>query len=223
MVNAKQDILGAIDKLQESAYFIRNTRTDTSPDHVIKLTDLTGLDSEIDGPNKPNFAQHFDSVEDVLQFVTDLYSGEMSFTEEIGPRHTLYTWKMNLSALYDPPVQDWKDLLPLHEWHLPTGNWISKDEQQYDQWFQAGANWWEWVREDGVCREMPFTNVGWVYYYHRNYNSVGFDEILWLVDGTGRRIDPKTEFPYFENYTFNGLFPEMTTREKWEELVSILE
>jgi hypothetical protein len=223
MTKAGADILGTVQKLEASAYFIRNIRNDVSSEHVIKLTDLTDLDSELDDPDKPNFAKDFKTVEDVLGFVHDVFSGEVPFTEELGPRSTEYTWKMNLSVLFAPsPVQDWNSLLPYHSWDIPQGNWITKTTQLWwaEDWGGSDDN--IWVYHDGECQEVLFTNIGWVRDYGVFYESIDLGNMLILEDEFGREIDPDNEFPHFPDYTLNGLFPEMT-RAEWENLIDILE
>jgi len=33
------------------------------------------------------------------------------------------------------------------------------------------------------------------------------------------QIDQKTFFPYFDDYTFHGLFPDLTTRQSWISMI----
>ena len=222
MTNAGTDILGTVQKLEASANFIRNIRNDTSSEHVIKLTDLTDLDSELDDPDKPNFAKDFNTVEDVLGFVRDVFSGEVPFTEELGPRSIEYTWKMDLSVLFNSPVQDWNSLLPYHSWDIPQGSWITVTTNPgwVENW--GGQDIDFWVFQDGACQMVMFSNVGWVREFYSDYHSIDIGDMLILEDPDGLEIDPDNEFPYFPDYTLNGLFPDMT-RIEWENLMDILE
>jgi hypothetical protein len=222
MVNAGSDILGTIDKLDASADFIRNIRSDTSEEHVIKLADLTDLDPDPNDPDTPNFAKDFTTVEDVLGFVRDVFSGKVEFTEELGPRSISYTWEMNLSVLFNSPVQDWNSLLPYHSWDIPQGNWITVTTNPgwVDYW--GGSDIDLWVDHNDACQMVMFSNVGWVREYYRDYHTIDIGDMLILEDPDGREIDPDTEFPYFPDYKLNGLFPNME-RGDWESLRDILE
>jgi hypothetical protein len=223
MMNAGTDMLGTVAKLEASADFIRNIRNDTSEEHVIKLTDLTDLDDGlVDDPDKPNFAKDFKTVEDVLGFVRDLFSRTVEFTEELGPRSTQYTWKMNLGVMFMSPVEDWNSLLPYHSWDMPQGNWIETTTQLWMADDLGGSDPTFWVYHDGVCQDVQFQNVGWVRDYDRRYESIDLGKMLVLEDPDGQEIDPDTVFPYFPDYTLNGLFPEMN-RTEWEKLRDILE
>jgi acyl-coenzyme A thioesterase PaaI-like protein len=223
MRNAGLDLVGTVGKLEASVNFIRNIRPDNhNPDHLLKLTDLTDLDSELRGPNNPNFAQNINTVEDVLAFVRNFVSGPMTFTEELGPQNQEYTWTMNVSRLFNPAVSDWKDLLPLYEWHLPQGNWVELDRFMDWSWDAGGGSTWQRVYHDGVCQNVQFQNIGTVHTHYRSYDLITMSDILWLVNPVGEAIDPNVTLPYFPDYTFNGLFPGMN-RSDWEELINILD
>ena len=58
------------------------------------------------------------------------------------------------------------------------------------------------------------TRIGWTFdSYH----------IVEALDGpNGNPIDPDIVFPYFPDYTFNGLFPDMNSHADWQALFNIL-
>jgi hypothetical protein len=66
------DLAAVIAKLQDSVNFIKHVRTGETEQNVIKLSDLTDLESGLHNPNGPNFAKNFNSIEDVLSWVSDL-------------------------------------------------------------------------------------------------------------------------------------------------------
>jgi hypothetical protein len=226
---ARSDLLGVVTKLESSVNFIRNIRTGETEENVIKLTDLTGLDSDISGNgDEPNFMDDWTSIEDVLDFVQDLYGDDpLSFSEIIGDTlPTLFEWDLHLKKLYDPGIADWKTMLPYHEWGLPSvGRWLVCENRLvwlYDTW---GGEWYAWVLENGSCVERSFSNINWVR-ESATVCELPVGSYLWLTDEGGNPIvvgdDPGEErFPYFVDYTFGGLFPDMD-RDRWILLVEIL-
>lgn len=216
---AQQDLVGVMDRLDGAVTFIRN-RPNESEQNVIKLADLTDLDAGLGGPSVPNFAKNWSRVEDVLAFVREVLSGPVTFTEDIGPSRTSYTWTMNLSVMFTRPVADWNDLLPLHEWNLPAGPWIARNRRLAYS-FPTGNGYYGFYAWNGsFCDWVEFSNVGTVEIYRTQWEM--YPDALQLVDPTGMPIDPNLEFPYFLDYSFNGLFPEMN-RSAWINLMSILQ
>jgi hypothetical protein len=219
---AHSDMIAAFGKLEKAAAFIRDPDRDETEENVIKLADLTDFDTEMgNDPNKPNFMDGWTQLEDVIDFGRDLLSGPMTFTEEIAPS-TNYTWRMDLSRMFLDPVEDWNDMLPYYKWNFPTGAWIVMNTPYYDVWDFGG---WEhgfygWDGEE--CTWVNLQNIGKVYYSDSRWDF-NTSEILIPLDGpNGNPIDPRTEFLYFEDYTFNGLFPEMRTHQDWQDLYDIL-
>ena len=223
MESAHQDILEMIDKLEASVDFIKHIRKNETEDNVIKLTDLTELDSNIPGNDPPNFASQFETIEDVLEWARSFVTGTIEFTENLGPNHTPFTWKTNISVLLNGSIQDWKNLLPYYRWNLPSGNWITKRESPYSPecWDNYGT-YWEYVWENGQCIYRTFYDIDFVCYYYYDYNC-STDNMIQLLDNNGFVIDLESaKFPYFRDYTFGGLFPEMS-RNDWLYLINITE
>jgi hypothetical protein len=222
MNNAKLDLLAVIEKLEGSVDFIKNVRENETEENIIKLTNLSELESDLGDPEGPNFAKDFETIEDILAWVRDLMSGPMLFSEELGPREETFSWTMNIGALLTNPVPDWKSLLPYHRWTLPVGPWIERSRSYGWEDVPYGGSWWEMVNIGGVCRYTEFTGLAWVrYYYCSEEMDASFFEYL---DGPGgSAIDLEIErIPYFPDYTLHGMFPGMT-RAHWLDLVTILE
>ena len=222
MISARDDIFTMIDRLQSSIAFIRG-RNNESEDNVIKLSDLTDLDNNLPGENPPNFAASFSSIEDVLSWVETslLGSDGVSFTENIGPLNTPYTWRMKLIVLLDGSIGDWKELLPYHQWNLPAGPWVEKSLNYINCW--NSTYWSGEVIVGDECQWMEFSDIDYFCnYYYDSY--VNIDNLIQLLDAPGGNVvDMGTlEFPYFEDYTFGGLFPEMTSHSQWVNLINIL-
>jgi hypothetical protein len=224
---AHSDLLGVLSKLESSVDFIRNIRTGETEESVIKLADLTGLDSDISaGGDKPNFMAGWTSIEDVLDFTRDLYSGTVSFGETFGDTMpTLFEWELNLRALYVPGISDWKDKLPYHAWDLPSGRWLVCEDRFLRGGPWGGGSWNGVVLENGSCVWKTIPNVNSVT-ETAMVCELPAGSYLWLTDPSGNPIvvgsDPGDErFPYFPDYTFGGLFPDMT-RQRWVQLVELL-
>jgi hypothetical protein len=222
MNGAKLDLAASIGKLEGSVNFIKNVRENETEQNIIKLTGLSELESNIGDPAGPNFAKEFQSIEDILNWVRELMSGPMQFSEELGPRNETFTWTMDLGALLTDPVDDWKSLLPYHRWTLPAGPWIERSRSLNWEWAPYIGQYWGYVHIGGICQFQEFTGLAWVrrYYCIKEINTSGLE----LLDGpNGSPIDLGIErMFYFPDYTFHGVFPGMT-HARWLELVTTLE
>lgn len=222
MNDAKTDLLTAIGKLEGSVNFIKHVRENETEQNIIKLTNLSELESNLGDPQGPNFAKNFQSIEDILNWTRNLLSGPMQFNEELGPRNETFTWTMNIGALLTNPVPDWKGLLPYHRWTLPAGPWIERSKNLWWEWEPYGGEWWDYVHIGGTCRYWEFTGLAWVREY--GYSEEMNTNVIEFLDGPGgSAIDLEIErVPYFPDYTFHGVFPGMS-RARWLDLVTILE
>jgi hypothetical protein len=220
--NAGIDLLMTLEKLAGSVDFIRNVRPSESEENVIKLGDLTDLDSDLMDPDAPNFAKDFQKIEDVLDFVETLLTGPVLFNEELGPSNTPFQWTLNLPAMFIPGVTDWKTLLPYHQWVLPVGNWINCAVNLDFQYDNGGFSWDGFVLQNGQCEYTSFGSVGIVRQFSYSCD-VGVS--LEFLDGPGGNvIDLGIErMPYLPDYTIAGLLPDMDTRQRWLDLINILD
>jgi hypothetical protein len=221
---AHQDMLNVISKLESSVYFIKYVREGETEHNVIKLSDLTGMESDLGDPYGPNFAKNFSTIEDVLEWVEDFISGPMEFTEDIGSPPMSLTWTMDISSLLLSPVQDWNSLLPYHRWSIPAGPWIQYyEELRYMEDWDPVWTYWAYVYDAGWCDYREFIGITYIYQYGFGY-GIDLEGVLELLDGpNGDPIDLMIEgFPYMPDYTLHGLFPEMT-RQSWLDLISMLD
>ena len=235
--------------------------TDDQSDDILKIEMIDSANSEMldlsgeirDEGFSAGFAEHFSSIDKLMDFINELLSGPVTFDEVLDGKQVAL--KVNLSAIYTNPVEDLRTLLPRY-------TWTNKDE-----WFKAEADSW-----NDYIRKVPVYNEGTSSYdttwNFSAYNYDGDDEFvvnidqslytitsqtdfsteyalktpvkayihvdssfyfdaLCLKDGDGNimsnetiqtLIDNKMFFPYFEDYTFHGLFPDMT-RQKWLDLL----
>jgi hypothetical protein len=223
--NAGDDLLGTLEKLENGVDFIRNIRENETEENVIKLTDLTDIDASLSGPNVPNFAKNFTKIEDVVEFVRSLLTDVVPFSEELGPNHVTFQWQMNLGRQFTDPEPSLKSLLPYHEWNLPAGNWISVLDQ-LDRWDTGGSSYYLYVWNGTDCEEFYYPQIGVVNTHWQQFSlEWGQGEPLVLLDGPGGNpIEPSVaRMPYFPDYTFNGLFPDMASRQRWLDLLDILD
>jgi hypothetical protein len=133
---------------------------------------------------------------------------------------------MDLGRQFTSPVTNVRTLLPYHRWNLPTGNWITVEEYMSYEWDNAGWAYYTSVWNGEYCEQVYLENIGLVSVYMRDYNLAwGEGEPLEFLDGpSGNPIDMDIErLPYFPDYTMNELFPDMGSRQRWLDLIDILD
>jgi hypothetical protein len=241
----KADLLAIPSMVKAGIFSVRNETGDQALD-IIKISDIADMDSGlvdvpqdmIDEGVSPALANKFRSPETVADFVTELLSGPYSFDETIDSQHIAIT--VNITAMLDNPVQDLKTMLPKYEW-LPDSEWLNWEFQQQDAW--EGGPDAIWMEANDVHDIPPEAVAGYEEdpmdptsgtlfltnppaYTVKSDSSANMMPVK-LLDDSGNPIefdaidsliDAKTFFPYFDDYTFKGLFPGMT-RAKWLELV----
>ncbi|MFH1843305.1 MAG: hypothetical protein ABIF77_08845 [bacterium] len=203
--NAGVDLGTMLARLEAALDFIRN-ENDPQDDDVIQLGFLTDVDSDIaDCEDCPAFAEDWETIEDVIDWVQVVLAGPYTIDVEDGfgdPAELT----VNLSVLLSAPVADWKTKLPYHQW-APADEWFRFDEPQIYEWdTSTSMPVCEDFNEDWTC----WTNID---YEVMRYIDQDFDGApVWFTDSQGTVLDEE-EFPYFPDYTFGGLFPGMTRQE----------
>lgn len=192
---------GIVNKLAAADDFIRNKRTDQSS-NMIKLSNLAEIDSEIlAGENKPNFAKDWKSLTDVISFMKKLMSEQVDFNEvENGKEINI---SVNLSQFFTS-INDIRPLLPLYKW--TEGEWIQKKFHYEYQKDLNGDDYHIWGSDEKIDSVQTL--------HKKVYGAI--IEPLQFVDTDGKVISDD-EMPYFNDYTFGGLFPGMT-RDTWIQL-----
>jgi hypothetical protein len=239
----KADLL-AIPVLVKAGF--ASVRAETGPQtyDVIKLSDVMKTDSnflnmpsdmERDGVDTA-LAQKFRSPESLADFVTELLSGPVTLGGKIDSQHV--SIKINLAAMFDNPVSDLRTLFPKYQWQ-PENSWVVPDTSSYG-WpntvfpysFSVGSNEADRVTVSidaslydatsdplyGYTTYQLKTPVHFIRDLSINQN---FDPLR-LLNDAGAVISPdsmqKNFFPYFNDYTFHGLFPDMTSHQAWIDL-----
>jgi hypothetical protein len=189
----------AIDKGKSSLAFIRS-ETDDQSDDALKITALQKTDLEISsGDDKPNFARGITTIEGVLDKVEEIISGPFVFTEDFDNDSTTPDAQLtvNISALFNNPIQDFRTLLPAHRWR-PESEWITME-------VDSGEYCW-WEGRTMVCDS----------FWDTTYSVFP----VYLLDAGGNEIDLGGADPFHQiqlsDWTLGGLFPGMTRLEDYE-------
>lgn len=210
LADAWQDLLTLRDLLEAGVAAVR-AESDAQENDVIRLADLLDVDNDIaTGSGKPNFAQNFMTIEDVLAWVETVMIGPYLVQEDgdLGP----LTITVNLSALFNSSPADWKTLLPYHRFTAPD-TWITMSPS-YSYTIPSTPGF-SYCLLDCSGVQTCDSNVA-------EFRYDGFDvdlEFLELLDGPGGNpIDLDVEkVPYLPDYTLAGLFPG-AGRAKWIEI-----
>jgi hypothetical protein len=215
--------------------------------------DMVDLKSELmeEGLSE-DFADNFSSLENIMDFISEILSGPYSFEETIDEKQVSIT--IDLSSFFTNPVEDLRTLLPYHTW-TNKDEWLQPDVYSWEEdhygymIMHNGENedpdtlyYFDVYDDEDVVVNFDESFVDSIvttewgskqYYisqpinYHVYIDSSYYFDGLRLTNEDGDIIDNETIdeqiengtfFPYFKDYTLNGMFPEMT-REKWLDLL----
>jgi hypothetical protein len=186
--------------------------TDPQENDVIRIADLVDLDSDIaNAEERPNFAEGFTTIEDVLNWIETVLTGSYHISEDgqNGPIEL----DVNLSSLFMNAPSNWRDVLPYFEW-TPAEDWVDRSYSQGPGIPVTPGQVICYDDIDGVrvCR----SDIAEIVY---RYETGSLGEVVKLLDPQGSPIDlGEAKVPYFPDYTFRGLFPS-ATRQTWLDLV----
>ncbi|MEA3474870.1 MAG: hypothetical protein U9R23_00240 [Candidatus Cloacimonadota bacterium] len=205
------DLVAMIAKLELARDKIL-AETDEQDNDIIKIEYLNELDNDIadHDENDPNFMQDWNTFQDALDWLNELITGPVTFTEDFDDDGEDEQFTIDLSAYFDPGLTNMKDYLPYHEWNDAMHIVLVLDWQ--DEWENPNGNYSYW---DENGEEHTFTNV---YYIYWNEWECAVNEAIFFLNGPdGDPINLDEEMPYFPDYTFGGIFPGMT-RDAWLSL-----
>ena len=159
MKGAKGLILEAITKMEQGLEAIRQ-ETDDQEDDIISREVIDDMDGEIDlsedDGDLPEFFRDIKTVDDALVKIREALEGTVEIEadydgDEDTPRSTIV---FNLGNFFDEPIQDFRKLLPYHEWHVELlGNRNFADELVFTD---AEGN----ILEDSPSLVLPDPSFG---------------------------------------------------------------
>jgi hypothetical protein len=237
----KQDLIAAPDLIKSGITSIRN---ETGPQQydLVKISNILDMDKDMVNNTQdlinqgvtPALAEKFRSPESLMDFISQLLSGPYSFDETIDSAHIALT--VNISAFLDHPVSDLRSLLPKYRW-VDESQWaVGSESYRYvDPW--PSKTFGTYGSSDSVAiAGSAFDSVvrdsygSAVYYLKQPYLVSASIDSSWTLDplrlvdqnNADLNIDSLTKakafLPYFDDYTFDGVFPDMT-RQKWLDLI----
>lgn len=181
--------------------------TDSQENDIIKKVDFEELKSDfaeieadmIDEGFSADLASNFKTPKTMVTFVEELLNGPYTFNENIDG--TALSVTMNVSKFFTDPIDDLKNLLPKYKF---------RDE---DDIFE--------IEIDGDYYDMDGTVSGHEYVDYTLYifDFVDKDGTVMTIDNMFDNLDEGV-VPYFDDYTFNGIFPGMT-RTDWNNLAKV--
>ncbi len=202
LTKAKNNILGAAADLTSGIDYIENETDDQSND-IIKLQYISDLNEDISNhdPDNPPFMQSWTEVGDVIDWLESLISGG-NFTTTT-PDDIEFT--VNLSAFFNGAIPDLKDVKPYYHWNSSTGTWLEL-ESNMGSWETSSYSFYYY---NDLIVLTSLTSVEEYGDYHKL--NAGY-----FTNASGVEI-ADGETPYFPDYTFGGMFPNMT-RTKFIQL-----
>lgn len=254
---AYADLLEVPKKI-DAALVALEQETDSQEDDVIKQIDLQNLDADLVNVQamleeegfSADFAENFASPRKMVAFIESILSGPYKFNQTLNVYDELgevtgqatVDLTVDISKFYTNPIEDLRDLLPLHQMRTKENCIETKYFDYYENMYSSNII----TKEMGVTYDIPESKIESIdvdpywgdtiitlkepyvtnIYRDKIKTVVTYD----LVDGNGAVMsseDVETmlfdngEIPYFDDYTINGIFPDMT-RDKWNSLIEEL-
>lgn len=240
--------LKMVPELIKSSLKSMKEETDDQDDDLIAAgnifditSDMADISSEMQEKGfSPSLASRFVSPEALMDFVTEILTKEYTFSESIDGYNIEMT--INISKWFTNPVNDLKTLFPKYRFSQKQDRITSYTDKYYENWSDNTI----YVDPEDII-DIPETmitsseedNWGKVITLAQDYSvtlfidSVIYCSPLFLIDDAGKDIPQqetedifyykqalKKYFPYFNDYTVNGVFPRMTSRSAWIDFLS---
>ncbi len=236
------------DLIKTGLTIIKNEGDDQNNDLIPKvdIDDVTGEMADIkqdmiDEGFSTTFANNFQSPEALMDFIKTLLTGSYEINETIDSFTVNIT--IDISKFFTSPIADLKTLLPKHQFRTAANRVEGFNEEK-----EISENWdttcfYMYKHDEDAVNIIGFDSTlidsvveqEWetvVYMktpvrYLRRMDSSVIAIPLDLVDDANTKIpfdtipdliDAETFFPYFTDYTYNGIFPGMT-RQKWLDMI----
>jgi len=218
----------AVQKIRSGVDVIE-AETDDQVNDLIKIEFLDSINSGLTDQDDMDINTLTQALDTISAFLNGPYTVRFSNTncEQVCDQHGCSetncdtTWvsiKINLSAIFETPVADLKSKLPYLQWK-PASQWRVADADT------------EWVGQfQGDWKKQCFYDSlsGWsdscVMVFAPDSGEFELRdrwEPIELTTASGTVLSDSlldADGPEFPDYTFNGLFPELTTKADWEEL-----
>jgi hypothetical protein len=197
----------------------------------------------------PSFASKFQSPEALMDFISLVLAGPYNFSENIDDKQITIT--VDLSKFFTNPANSLKDYWPKYRLPSESEKYVSYTyNTSVSSWASKSFDFYK-DSHDSVQIDIPLSLIDSIdkplnsyssttYYLKNNYNysltkdstrtiapiiylddngaSINFYEMIYQ-DVTKQTL-PKV-FPYFNDYTFKGIFPNMKTRQNWIDFFGV--
>jgi hypothetical protein len=228
MKSAIKNFRTSIEKAKSGITDIQAEKDDQIDD-IIKVNDITSANDEL--ANNGSFSVA--SISDVLDTIAAVLAGPYTinytnesvtynynyidaiYTETSETTRTDISIKLNVSAVFDNPIADLKTKFFKFTWKAAS-EWRDGEDSWYEYVGNGEGNY-SYNYETGEYWYNPAGDGSYVIKY--NYDPISFTDANGTVL-TDAEMDT-LKFPYFPDYTFGGLFPDMT-RQGWIDLIDDL-
>ncbi len=183
-------------------------------------------------------ARRFRSLESLMDFVTEVLNGPVEVNETVND--VTINMTIDISAFFKNPIQDLRTLYPRFQWRPEDSIVTTRTDTSHIYSYGKYASFSYCSYYDSTVVNIAQTEIDSIVeddwndcvevYLKSGYTTRAYIDdykriqLIDLVDDQGYVVDIESEFehetffPYFADYTFNGIFPGMT-RERWIQLV----
>lgn len=200
---ARNALLNAIADIVSGSDYIL-AETDAQNNDIIKIENIVSFNDEHLPPsdeNGPNFVQDWDTINDMCAWFDNFLNGSIQMHEND------VDFQINVSAFFGGSLQELRDYVPYYHWNPLTQSWVN---EEYDYSYNYYATSYTFNYQGSPVTVNNITNVE-NRFYRLTCNSGYF------TTPTGQEV-AEGEEPYLPDYTFNGIFPDMT-RAKFLALI----
>ncbi len=222
--------------------------TDRQEDDLVPAGEIFGMNADMadisnemyeDGIS-PSLASKFASPEALMDFITEILTKEFTFNERVEGYDVSMT--IDLSKWFTNPVSDLKALFPKYRLPQKQDRVTSYAKKYYDNWGGSSIHAHtndvidippSMIASTTVDSDCMYVRLNTDYTVTMTIDSVIYCTPVFLINDSGnnlpieKMIDGYDDvevlrecFPYFNDYTVNGLFPKMTTRTSWIDFIS---
>lgn len=240
--------LKLVPELIKSALISMKNETDNQNDDLFPATDILDISSEmaefsadmIEEGFTPGLASKFQTPESLMDFISLLLSQPYTFNETIDG--ITVNIKFDLSKFFTNPAQRLTDYWP--KYMIANGNNHYQTYTYNDYSIYFTNNIYTDIYDDTLILNIPKEIIksgsiaSGAIYLDKSYATIVSDSIrmcspVIYVDDNGEAIDLRyfvnngittvslqKFFPYYKDYTFGGIFPDMSNRQKWIDFFS---